>query len=182
MGEPIDQTKDCKVKPEDKNAEQDEARKLKEVIEPIIISKDLPDEKKVEQIAHIIKVSRECFSGPMPPPKILKGYKEIIPDAPERILQMAEREQRHRESAENEMLAQNRCNIEGAISANRRSQIFAFILVLVLIGTGVILTYLEHEAVGITIFGTTIIAFASIFVVGKVKQKNKDSGKDKSEK
>lgn len=82
MGEPIDQTKDCKVKPEDKNAEQDEARKLEEVIEPIIISKDLPDEKKVEQIAHIIKVSRECFSGPMPPPKILKGYKEIIPDAP----------------------------------------------------------------------------------------------------
>lgn len=75
MGEPIDQTKDCKVKPEDKNAEQDEARKLEEVIEPIIISKDLPDEKKVEQIAHIIKVSRECFSGPMPPPKILKGYK-----------------------------------------------------------------------------------------------------------
>ena len=34
--------------------------------------------------------------GPIPPPEILKGYKEIDPSFPERIFKMAEKEQRFR--------------------------------------------------------------------------------------
>ena len=36
------------------------------------------------------------FSGPIPPPQVLKQYEEIIPGAGERILAMAEKEQDHR--------------------------------------------------------------------------------------
>ena len=37
----------------------------------------------------------EAFSGPLPSPKILKGYSEIVPDAPERIIRMAEKQVQH---------------------------------------------------------------------------------------
>ena len=34
-----------------------------------------------------------AFSGPLPPPEILKKYDEIIPNGAERLMRMAEREQ-----------------------------------------------------------------------------------------
>lgn len=177
MGDSIKKPiKECDI--QTKDTEQEEAPKLEEVIEPIIISKDLPDEAKVQQIIQIMKVSQESFSGPIPHPQLLKGYKDIISDAPERILQMAEKELDHRIYAENEMLAQNRCNIEGSVCANKRSQIFAFILVSLLIIVGTLLIYWGYEKAGATIFGTTIIAVAAIFITGKIKQGNKDSNKE----
>lgn len=38
----------------------------------------------------------EGFAGPLPPPQVLRAYREAIPDAPERILDMAEAQARHR--------------------------------------------------------------------------------------
>ena len=38
----------------------------------------------------------EGFAGPLPPPQVLRAYREAIPDAPERILKMAEAQARHR--------------------------------------------------------------------------------------
>lgn len=155
-----------------------EEQKLEEVIEPIIISKELPDEEKVQQIVQIMKISQESFSGPIPHPLIIKGYKDVIPDAPERILRMAEKEQTHRETSETEMLSQNRLNIIGGISANKRSQIFAFIIVLILIGIGAAFILSEHETAGYIIFGTTITALAALFITGRYKDSsNKDDSK-----
>jgi uncharacterized membrane protein len=34
----------------------------------------------------------------LPPPAILQGYGQVLPDAPERILKMAENEARHRQA------------------------------------------------------------------------------------
>ena len=61
-------------------------RKLGEAIGPVISSTQLSNEEKVEKVGHLvagmIAVSQESFSGPMPHPDILKGYKELIPNAP----------------------------------------------------------------------------------------------------
>lgn len=35
-------------------------------------------------------------SGPLPPPEQLEGYSQVLPNAPERIVTMAEKEQSHR--------------------------------------------------------------------------------------
>ena len=43
-------------------------------------------------------------SGPLPLPDILRGYNSIVPDAAERIFQMAESEQRTRHQATLELL------------------------------------------------------------------------------
>ena len=37
-----------------------------------------------------------AYSGPVPPPAILKGYEELVPGAAERILAQAERQTDHR--------------------------------------------------------------------------------------
>ena len=107
-------------------------QKLEDAIEPVISSSQLSNEQKVEKVGHLvarmIAVSQESFSGPMPHPDILRGYKELIPDAPERILQMAEQEQKHRIDVEKQMLEQNNKNIVESAKANKRSQIIAFIL------------------------------------------------------
>ena len=161
---------DCEVNP--KHAEPEEARKLEEVIEPVINSTDLSAQQKAQQIVQIMKVTQESFSGPLPHPEILKGYQQLIPDAPERILRMAEKEQSHRQSAENEMLAQNRRNIEGSISANRRSQILAACAIFALLIAGVFLTRAGYATVGGIIFSTTIIGMASIFITGKLTQRS----------
>lgn len=142
-----------------------------------IIDNDLPTEQKTQQISQIIRISRESFSGPIPHPKIAKEYQELIPDAPERIFTMAEKEQQHRIEVENEMLAQNKKNITNSKNANLISQIFAFILILILIGTGILLTLLGHQIVGTTIFGSTILGVAGVFVTGKWFQRNSDNKK-----
>ena len=46
-----------------------------------------PPENKVQLQA---LVGQEIFSGPLPPPDTLKGYREISPDYPERLMKMAE--------------------------------------------------------------------------------------------
>lgn len=156
-------------------------RKLGEAIEPVISSTQLSNEEKVEKVGHLvagmIAVSQESFSGPMPHPDILKGYKELIPNAPERILQMAEQEQRHRIEVENKMLEQNNRNIIESAKANKRSQIIAFILAFVLIASGVALTILGHAIVGGTIFGTTIVGVVAVFITGKSRKDTKETEK-----
>lgn len=156
-------------------------RKLGEAIGPVISSTQLSNEEKVEKVGHLvagmIAVSQESFSGPMPHPDILKGYKELIPNAPERILQMAEQEQRHRIEVENKMLEQNNRNIIESAKANKRSQIIAFILAFVLIASGVALTILGHAIVGGTILGTTIVGVVAVFITGKSRKDTKETEK-----
>ena len=156
---------------------------LEKAIEPVISSSELSNELKVEKVgkimAQVIAVSHETFSGPMPHPDILRGYKELIPDAPERILQMAEQEQKHRIDIERSMLEQNDKNINAAVKANTRSQIFAFLLTLLFIIAGVSLTSTGYMAVGLTIFGTTILGVVTVFIKGYDKRpKNNDNNKD----
>ena len=47
----------------------------------------LPQENKIQLQA---LMEQEIFSGPLPPPVTLKGYREISPDYPERLMKMAE--------------------------------------------------------------------------------------------
>lgn len=46
------------------------------------------------------RISAAWFSGPLPPPEVLQGYKEAEPAAPQIILTMAEKEQGQRHHTE----------------------------------------------------------------------------------
>jgi len=50
--------------------------------------------KTVQQETRIIRQTA-TFTGPVPPPNILNGYNAVVPGAAERIIAMAERQQKH---------------------------------------------------------------------------------------
>ena len=44
-----------------------------------------------------LNVRGSSFSGPIPPPNIIKGYEEILPGSADRIIAMAENQSKHRQ-------------------------------------------------------------------------------------
>jgi uncharacterized membrane protein len=40
------------------------------------------------------------WQGPLPPPAVLQGYKDLLPDGPDRVFKQWERETEHRQSLE----------------------------------------------------------------------------------
>lgn len=52
----------------------------------------------------VIKAIQSEFSGPIPPPNIIKGYEEILPGAADRIIRMAETQACHRQAMEKKMV------------------------------------------------------------------------------
>jgi len=54
----------------------------------------------------------ESFEGPIPPPAIVEGYEKIITGGADRILKLAEKEQRHRHQWDDKAL-----NIEGQMTS-----------------------------------------------------------------
>jgi len=77
---------------------------------------NLPDEKKLELYA-ILEMSRigTAFSGPLPHPEDFKKYADILPNAADRIMAMAENEQKIRADGQAGMLANDRKRINGSI-------------------------------------------------------------------
>lgn len=153
---------------------------IEELIAPIIDDEHLEPQEKTSKVISIL--NREVhFSGPIPHPSILAGYKELIPDAPERILRMAEQEVMHKIESENEIIKQNGIRDKGVITLNTRSQLFAFILIIILIAVGFCLTVMGYDIVGSVIFGTTIAGVATAFVVGKIRKSQEKKKDDKED-
>lgn len=94
------------------------------------------------------------FSGPLPPPAALEQYNEVLPGSAERILAMAENEQRHRHSYDN-----------GLLGLFTRGQWFAFILGLAAIGAGTYLLSIDRDLGGFAalILGLGPIVAALLF-------------------
>jgi uncharacterized membrane protein len=111
--------------------------------------------------------SSYVFSGPIPPPEILKGYNEVVKDGAERIIVMAEKQSDHRMQLENH-----------AVRESGRGQIFAFILALVGMGITLISLKWGFEVVAGIFGSTTIVGLVSVFVLGKKAQQKDLSGKN----
>ncbi len=94
-------------------------------IVPKEILEGLTEEKRKE----ITIFAAEHFSGPLPHPKTLADYKKVLPDAPDRIISMAEKQQGHRINMEESL-------IKGDIKRADLGIIFGFILYLLLFISG----------------------------------------------
>lgn len=119
--------------------------------------------KKVTQYENkqgvIASVKKTTFSGPLPAPSDLAAYKEIMQDAPERILSMAEKEQAHRHTIEQKIV--NNGSRESLIG-----QFLAFIIAFSFLIAAVFLAMNEHEVVAVSLIGI-IAALATIFYLKK---------------
>lgn len=97
------------------------------------------------------------FIGPLPPPRDLREYEQVVQGAAERILRMAEREQR----------VGHELAIDGARNAalaTRRGQIVGLVSVVSALGAAVWLGYQGHGIAAGAVGTTTVVGLATAFV------------------
>ncbi len=98
----------------------------------------LPAEKRLE-LVRLLEFSVEAsFSGPLPPPEHFAKYDEILPDAANRIMTLAENEQKIRADRQAGVLANDRTRV------NR-----ATLMGLSLIAVALVATYLGQPAIAL---------------------------------
>lgn len=97
------------------------------------------------------------FSGPVPPPDILREYININPDFAQTIIQMSIDEQRYAHSRDNKI-------IEKSFESKKRGQNYALVIALVAIIGGIICILLDHEIAGGVVSGVGLTGLISEFL------------------
>lgn len=103
-------------------------------------------------------------------PYLLRGYQDILPDAPERIFQLTEKEFAHRQKMEEKAL-------DGAINRDKRGQWFGLSATIFTVACATLLGLTGHEVLAGTVIGT-VVAVAGIFVLRQkpsIKKKSEDN-------
>ena len=146
--------------------------KGKEELEVQDLLHRLPKEMLLDALGNVSltveqQVSHQQYSGPIPPPSMLNDYDKVKNGFAERIVSMAENEQKHRHSLEFTA-------IDGAITKDRRSQNYALICVLFISTLCGTLIYNGHDGAGAFLGGTTLVGLAALFITGRrdVTKKN----------
>jgi len=135
-------------------------------LEPVL--KDLPGPTQQKILKAFKSVSiHQSFSGPIPPPNILKGYNDVVKDGAERIMSMAERQSNHRITLEDHAIREE-------LRQSGRGQIFGFVLGIVGLGLATYLAIYGHEVIAGVFGTTTIVGLVAVFVIGKKAQKQEE--------
>ena len=108
------------------------------------------------------------FSGPLPPPEILRQFDNVVPGAAERIIKMAENQSSHRMELEKKV-------IESDVTRSRWGQILGFIIaILGLLVSAVVAIYGSAIAGGIIGVGT-LASLVGVFMYGsKTRSKERE--------
>lgn len=129
---------------------------LEEVVPEIF---DNLDEDERREVTREIFARSESFSGPLPPPNILKDYDDLIPNGAERIFKMVENQSNHRQSLESTVVKSNsRDSLLGIISA------FAICIVTIIAGVFCIIS--NHPIAGTILSGTGLVSIVGTFIYG----------------
>lgn len=97
-----------------------------------------------EAAKRVLAIAAEKFSGPLPHPRMLAQYREILPDAPDRIVSMAERQADHRTYLERTVVEQNERRANWGLG-------LGFVLLFVLLVGGLYLIAIGKELTGLGI-------------------------------
>jgi len=112
------------------------------------LKKALGDNRTIIQSA----IQASVFQGPLPPPDALRAYEDIVPGGAERILAMAERQQKHDHMMDIKEYNYRKIGLYGGISL--------FILAMIV---GIYLVYLGAPWVATALFAPlTVISIMSV--------------------
>lgn len=126
----------------------------------------LTREPQVSQGA-ILRHTQVQISGPLPPPQVLEEYNRISPGAADRIISMAENEQKFSHDTTHAAIQEER-------ESARRGQNLGIVCVLSAFVTAIILAALQAYAAASILLGTTVAALAAVFVTGRIIKPRKD--------
>jgi uncharacterized membrane protein len=111
------------------------------------------------------------WSGPYPPPDLLRGYEDVLPGAADRIMTMAESQQAHRHHLEN-------VSVEGGSKRAWWGLWLGFAISLVVLGLGTAIILTGHTWEGATVMSVDVVALAGVFVYGRREQRRERETKD----
>ena len=115
----------------------------------------IPEEIREEIISRI--VLQEQYSGPLAHPRIVAGYERYLPGSTDRILSMAEEQQRHRVQMEDR-------GQQAAIERDKRAMNRGFVLALVLMLLSAFALYLGSDLAGFGFVATSVVSLAGVFL------------------
>ncbi len=107
----------------------------------------MPDESQEREFVQI-EQRAAYYSGPLPPPAMMREYEAILPGSADRILSLAERQQKQRALYEN------------------RGMLFGFLAVLVLMGLSAFLASLGLASASVAVIIGGIVSGAGAFIHG----------------
>ncbi len=125
----------------------------------------------VQEFGEEIAEFRSFFTGPIPPPEVLRAYEGSLPGLADRVVSMAEKEGEHRRRQEVKALdaeiAINTRLANSHISDVRRGQIFAFLIGIIALGVGGSTAVLGQPVVGGLLGSGGLIGLVSAFINGR---------------
>ena len=137
------------------------------------LPKNLPSPQ--QQSKHVtVQTRAESFSGPLPPPVVLKQYDEIVPGAADRILSMAESQSQHRQQLEKSV-------IESDIKNSRLGLHYGLVIGLVSVIGGTACILMGHQVGGSIIGGVGLTGLVGVFVYGSTQRKKEREARFKAE-
>ena len=147
----------------------------------------IPEEKREELIQQISEYSLqvEHFSGPLPPPKIIKEYQQAVPGSGEIIFDSFAQQQKHRMEMEKQS-QQNTAEMERYllttfIQRERLGMWLGFVLALVMLTGSFAVILSGFSAVGlISVFGS-VISIAGAFAYHRYSSHKEREAREDSE-
>lgn len=147
-----------------------------DVAQQVISNPDFLKRIQRELPAVVTQVTK-MHSGPLPDPETLAEYNRIHPEAAERIISMAEKEQNHRHRCDEEHQKLQSSAVSKNFWLKLVGQFFGLSSVVFVIYLAIKIVDAGHPGIAATVATGVLAALASVFVFGQ-KYKNKNSAKE----
>lgn len=146
-------------------------------------SQHSPDQSSASKILQSRQISTQIvkqYSGPVPSPEILAKFEEIVPGAAAKLVQLALTEAEHRHNIEKKQLDANIEFTREYFKDTKRGMAIALITTTLVLAIIVLALFLKQSIVAGIMGGSTIVALATVFVVGRRDSIVPTKEKDKS--
>ncbi len=154
----ISKTSEKAIKNEIQKVVESALSKSKNIIQP----KKKEINREVEKAA--VKIQAFKYSGPIPPPIIFNGYKEVDPSFPERIMADYEKRSEHARAIDLQAMAIETQAINDEKINIRLGLAAAFIIALSFLGVGTYAAMNGRETFGSIVVGTTLAGIVGTFI------------------
>lgn len=111
-------------------------------------------------------------SSPLPPPKELQEYEQIVPGITDRLMASLEKQQNHRMELEKTVIKTDALR-------SLRGQVFAFILAAIAIIGGIVLLLKGLNIAGLSVLVGTTTTLSGAFIYGKRQNRKEREEKSK---
>lgn len=124
-------------------------------------------DSKPEIQRHTQTTMLEAYSGPLPPADDFERYENVHPGSARIILEMAEREQKHRHEAETATIMAETEDMRATHFENKLALGIAAFVTMSFLALGFILTMHGHDAVGGIMMGTSLVGIIGAILKNK---------------